>query len=854
MPGMIRLALVAILLGFAVSVLSATPVFETDFSTNSDEWKIEKDSAQFGESGLRVKGSGGVRFEGDAAALADSIRDRGEITVSVWFRPENLSQEGPARIFTFSKNSSERNVTIGQEGDRYEIRLRTTKVGKNGTPGLQTKSGSVRLETTHLVFSRQRDGRAEIFLDGRLAAEGRFEGDLSNWDRGLRIGVGDEFGGNRTWKGELLSVAVHDEAMSAAVIEELFAAGPGEAPKSGSRPSKTETDPSATLFETKITGILTRHCLECHDTATGKGDLDLSRKLASHNEDGILVAGDVSGSLLWESIEHDDMPHDRPPLSAEEKSLIRAWIEGGAAWTVDFVDPAIYARESMPRSTRSRRLTRDEYVATVRDVFGVDLSEEARQLLPPDVRADGFSNTAYNLVVDLDHVEAYAELAAILAGRLDTAAFAKRFTGARDLEDKTMIALVESMGESVLRGRLDGEETALYRGVATTVALAGGDFDEAVAAIVEAMVQSPRFLYRIEEIPRGKEPRLADDFEMASRLSYAIWGSSPDGDLLKKAREGRLRSADALGQEAARMIQDPRARERSLAFVSDWLHLDRLSHLQPSPRQFPDWDPALAADMRAETLAYFTEVVWNRDLRMTALLDTPVGFFTQALARHYGIDSDKAGEAGKPVDLSSVSGRGGILTQGSILTVGGDEASMVTRGLFVLNDLLRGVIQDPPPCVDTTPVASKPGLTQRAVAMERVGSKACGACHMRFEPLAFGLEKFDGLGTYHETDHHGNELREDGEILFPGAAEPVAFETVEELMSLLASSDRVAETLTWKMVQWVMGRPLGAADAADVLSIHAEAKKAGGRYTDLVAAIVRSELFRYSYPDSSPES
>ncbi|MEC5128908.1 DUF1588 domain-containing protein [Verrucomicrobiales bacterium BCK34] len=198
--------------------------------------------------------------------------------------------------------------------------------------------------------------------------------------------------------------------------------------------------------------------------------------------------------------------------------------------------------------------------------------------------------------------------------------------------------------------------------------------------------------------------------------------------------------------------------------------------------------------------------------------------------------------------------RGGILTQGSVLTIGGDEASMVTRGLFVLNDLLRGVIKDPPPCVSTVPVPSEPGKTQRTIAMERVASKSCGACHVRFEPLAYGLERFDGLGSFQEKDHYGNALRDDGEILFPGASKPIAFDHVGKLMDLLAESDRVKETLTWKLTQFAVGRPLNAADAESVFTIHNASQEAGGRYEDVISAIVQSDLIRSAFagdPSSS---
>lgn len=770
----------------------------------------------------------------DRGKLLEKLRKSGTITIEAWIKPENLKQDGPARILTFSKNTSERNFTLGQKGDRIEVRLRTNRTGKNGTPELATKSGSLKTEWTHVVFTRDRGGRAQIFLNGNLAAQKSIPGDFSNWNDDFAFQIGDEVGGGRAWKGKIRSLAIFAEPWSE-----------GAAKFKPEPESRREVDPNIQRFETQVTTILSQHCLECHDSAIAKGNLDLSKRSDSHATDGILVAGKTADSLLWESIESDDMPKKRDPLSMEEKAVLKQWIEEGADWTVKFIDPAIYGRPAEEARSRVARLTRDEYINTVRDTFGVDISEEAKELLPAEVRADGFSNTAYNLTVDLKHVEAYSQLAEKIVEKLDVAAFAKRFSKQRDLTDKTMIALIEEMGKWVLRGPLEKPEVALYRGVSTTAASAGGDFDEAIGLTIEAMAQSPRFTYRIEKAKA--ERTLADSYEIASRLSYILWGSSPDRELYREAERGGLYDEKSIGKQAERMLKDDRAVARSLDFVSDWLHLDRLANMQPSPEKFPGWKPELAQAMRSETLAFFEEIVWEEEKPLSALLNANFSFVTPELAEHYGVDLDS--ESGmRRVDLSDYPNRGGILTQGSVLTVGGDEASMVTRGLFVLDDLLRGVIKDPPPCVDTTPKPSEPGLTQRAIAMERVASKSCGGCHSKFEPLAYGLEKFDGLGRFHEKDEHGNELREDGEVLFPGETKPVPFENVSELMDLLAESNRVKETLTWKLTQWAVGRPLNARDAAEVREIHEAATKAGGRYTDTMKAIVESDLVRYIPP------
>jgi hypothetical protein len=200
--------------------------------------------------------------------------------------------------------------------------------------------------------------------------------------------------------------------------------------------------------------------------------------------------------------------------------------------------------------------------------------------------------------------------------------------------------------------------------------------------------------------------------------------------------------------------------------------------------------------------------------------------------------------------------RGGLLTQASLLTMGGDEASMVARGLFVLNDLLRGAVNNPPAGLDTRPVPAQPGLSRRAAAQQRIDNPSCSACHVRFETLAFAFEKFDGIGAFHTRDEHGNDLREDGEILFPGDPHPVPFQSIGELQDLLAKHPRVQENLTRKVIQFAIGRPLTAADAATVSSIHQAATAQGGTYPAILRTLALSPLVLRTptEPDDHPPS
>ena len=198
--------------------------------------------------------------------------------------------------------------------------------------------------------------------------------------------------------------------MSADEVKQNFAAGP-QAP---SARGEAVAEAKDSLFESHVAPLLAEHCIECHDAAINQGELDLSRKsaaLAGGESGKAITPGNAAKSLLWEYVSAGEMPKDRAPLSAEEQSVLRKWIDAGAEWPVEVIDPAIYLNEGHAGEVWVQRLTVPEYVETVRSAVGVDIAKEAREILPPDMRADGFSNTAYNLSIDLKHVEAYSQLA-----------------------------------------------------------------------------------------------------------------------------------------------------------------------------------------------------------------------------------------------------------------------------------------------------------------------------------------------------------------------------------------------------------------------------------------------------------
>lgn len=782
-----------------------------------------------------------LRTPGRANKIADAVRLSGEITLEFWMTPR-AERGGAARrtIAASSPKSNQLNLVFDQADSGLDIRFRTTRTGTQGKPAMEFATTDLGPKLTHLVYTRDRTGRTRIFIDGKQALEATVPGSTEGWER-FPFSIANELDGESPWLGVLHLVAVYNRDLLASEVEQNFRVGPDF--RAPALLSEDQELSGGDLFEAKIAPLLSSKCLECHNSKVTSGGVDLSTQqtaFAERSSGAAVVAGDLEASRLIALIAEDKMPLGRPPLLKAEKAVLREWVEGGADWTLDKIGPAVHAAPDKVSEAWVQRLTVPEYIATVRAIFGLDVADRAAEILPADNRADGFKNTAYNLNVDLGHVGAYARMAEIIVSRLDLRAFANRYTDSQALSDENLGKLISGMGRQLLRGPLEEEELSLYHGLAGVVQTAGGEFEEVVGYLAESMLQSPRFLYRVENQRGDGLAWPPGEYELASRLSYILWGAPPDEALMAAADAGKLHDPDVFDQHIRRMLADRRAVERSEQFLTEWLDLDRLSSMQPNAKKFPQWQPELAGDMRQETLAFFRDVVWEQKRPMTDLLNAQFTYATPRLARHYGLEPQGDGLA--RYDLAGTPSRGGLLTQGSVLTIGGDEASMVTRGLFVLKELLFGEVGSPPPGLDTTPPPTSPGRSHRAIAMERVNSAACGGCHSRFEPLAFGLEKFDGLGSFHETDEHGNELREDGQVVIPGVDQPVKYNAASEMMDLLAQSERVEQTLVRKLTQFALGRPLIADDEALVLGIHRQAKKDGLTYASLITALLKSDL------------
>ncbi|MCA9112698.1 MAG: DUF1549 domain-containing protein, partial [Planctomycetaceae bacterium] len=304
-------------------------------------------AAQWQNGWLKVTSSARIRTDGPATRLVEAVRATNELTVELWLRPQDDRQNGPARIVSISAGPSTRNLTVGQDGSRFDVRLRTTKTSTNGIPSTATPEATVKAgELTHLVYSRDASGSVHIYVNGESVANAKVDGDLSNWDAGYPLLLANESSGDRPWLGELHLVALYDRALTSSEVEQNHIAGVAASIDFAALlpPAvKRQVD-----FVTDVQPILRERCFECHATGNEEGGLNLGTRarVMEGGEGGLILnpgRSDVSRLIhLVAGIKDDTvMPPEGDPLTEEQIGILRAWIDQGADWPAhaDVLDP-----------------------------------------------------------------------------------------------------------------------------------------------------------------------------------------------------------------------------------------------------------------------------------------------------------------------------------------------------------------------------------------------------------------------------------------------------------------------------------------------------------------------------------
>ena len=376
-------------------------------------------------------------------------------------------------------------------------------------------------------------------------------------------------------------------------------------------------------------------------------------------------------------------------------------------------------------------------------------------------------------------------------------------------------------------------------------ASAEGGFESGIELALRALLTSPEFLFRIERQPERAvdgAPYRVNDIELASRLSFFLWSSIPDEELLALAERGRLRDQGVVEAQVRRMLADRRAESLTTNFAGQWLHLRNLPAVVPNLRLYPDFDDNLRQAFRRETELFFASVV-AEDRSVLTLLDADYTFVNERLARHYGI-RHVSGDRFQRVSLAEHSERRGLLGHGSILTVTSHatRTSPVRRGKWILDNIVG--MPPPPPPADVPPLegttSSVHARTLRQMMAEHRKNPACASCHHTIDPPGLALENFDAIGRWRTLGEGRSPLDVSGS-LFGGDS----FEGVTGLRAaLLAKPELFVGTLAEKLLTYALGRGVDYRDAPAVRQIVRDGARGEYRFSALVIAIVKSPPFQ----------
>jgi len=374
-------------------------------------------------------------------------------------------------------------------------------------------------------------------------------------------------------------------------------------------------------------------------------------------------------------------------------------------------------------------------------------------------------------------------------------------------------------------------------------ARADGDFDAGIEMAMSAVLMSPQFLFRIEPDPPGVAPRSAyriPDVQLASRLSFFLWSSIPDDELLDLAERGELSRPQVFERQVRRMLADARSRSLVSNFAGQWLHLRKLESITPDLRLFPDFDDNLRQAFRGETELLFESVV-REDRSVLDLLKSDHTFLNERLAKHYGIPH-VYGSRFRRVDLGGDGVRGGLLRQGSVLTVTSyaTRTSPVIRGKWILENILG---TPPPPPLPNVPALKDNTVSASLSVRERLAehrrNAPCAGCHRLMDPVGFSLENFDAVGRW-RTFEEGRPIDATG-----GLPDGSRFEGVTGLeQALLKRPELFVGTLAEKLLTFALGRGVEHDDAPAVRKIVRDARAQDYRFSSLIVGIATSTPFK----------
>ena len=411
-----------------------------------------------------------------------------------------------------------------------------------------------------------------------------------------------------------------------------------------------------------------------------------------------------------------------------------------------------------------------------------------------------------------------------------------------DQEEDCARKILSNLARRGYRGPVTPEDINPLIGLFSEGRKDGGSFEHGIEMALSGLLVSPRFLYRSPALPEGgnvNDIYELSDIDLASRLSFFLWSSIPDEELLLIAEEGNLKKPEILSAQIDRMLTDPKARALVDNFGGQWLHLRNVQDWTPDPERYDYFDNSLRYAFQQETELFIANMI-KEDRSILDLIDADYTFVNERLAEYYGIDGVEGGYF-RRVPLIGT-GRGGLLGQGSILMVTSypTRTSPVLRGKWVLENLLGSPPPPPPPDVpaldDSAEISA--GSLREALEQHRANA-ACAVCHDRLDPLGFALESFDAVGRKRVTEH-GLEVDDTGSL-----PDGTVVDGIDGLRNvLMMRKDEFVETFAEKLLTYAIGRGLEPSDRSTLREIRRTVEASDYRFSALVGGIVGSVPFR----------
>ena len=601
--------------------------------------------------------------------------------------------------------------------------------------------------------------------------------------------------------------------------------------------------------------FLQKHCVGCHSGSKPEAGLSL----AQFRDDASVAKQRDRWKTVIGMVETGGMPPEgEPQPTADERDAFLRAVRG-------VFERAARDAKPDPGRVTMRRLNRTEYRNTIRDLIGVDF--DPTEDFPSDDIGHGFDNIGDVLTMSPVLMERYLAAAesimqrAIVAESASARPAEHAAAGALLAADKPQAEqtreVLRRFATRAYRRPATSDEVERLAGLAESAVSGGQSWEAGLQLAMQAVLCSPKFLFRAEldDRPDSPDVRPLDEYQLASRLSYFLWSTMPDEALTDLAAKNQLRAN--LDAQVNRMLQDPKSESLVENFALQWLQLKRLDSFAPDPQRFPQFSNRLRSSMLEETKRFFASVM-REDRSILDLLDADYTFLNERLARHYGIVDTQGTRAGqKPVrpggqpirgdDFVRValadSERGGLLTQASVLTVTSNptRTSPVKRGRWVLEQILGTPPPPPPPNVPLLPEGEQAELTGslRQRFEQHRSNPVCANCHARMDPIGFAFENYDAVGAFRTKDG-AFDIDPAGQL-----PDGRSFQSWAELKPILKEQkDLFARCLSEKMLIYALGRGLEYYDQPAVDRIVAALQSDNYRFSTLVREIARSDPFQ----------